>query len=317
MPTHEIFLFTNDGIKINNIDGKIAMPLRSIQSRINKLKKEVLRKKARFEILKKLCKELLDKVPVPLFLCPEDYILRARPNFDGEVFRFSHEISYNTTSPERLTLNRFNLQGEAVFYGATSISNTMDNQQGHSTLTTILESFKYLLDKDNKTLYQYLTIGSWAPTGGFPLLTLTFYPKAAEKSKYVKNANEYYKKFFAGSYSKADQNKLEIFLGYFSECACKKNDSENNYLLTTAFFHAAQECYGKEIGILYSSSMTENQGLNVVLTKEIVDNYLKVIKVGMYKCQRNPSQRMEFSIFPCSDMAEVDSEGVFRLLHIT
>ena len=80
--------------------------------------------------------------------------------------------------------------------------------------------------------------------------------------------------------------------------------------MTTAFFHSVREYYGEDIGILYSSSMSENTGLNIVLTRDIIDNdYLKLTEVVMYRALRNPNNPLNFQLAPYR-IGSADSNGV-------
>ena len=191
------------------------------------------------------------------------------------------------------------------------------HKNADGALTTICESYKDLFDDNSQMTYQYLTIGKWAVIKPIPLILLTFYDIAWTNSASIQNINPMYAEFIGLSCNEEDNKKCQLFYNYFSECAGKKNDTENNYLLTTAFYHALQKYYGKEIGILYSSSSTSNYGLNIVLTKDIIDaNYLKLEHVVMFKCQRHPSNFKVFNIYPCSQGSDVDENGDFKLLGI-
>lgn len=314
MQNHKIVLFNNVDGTLNKMDLHVPLSLNRIQSYLNQFKAEVKKEKASFTKLTRIAFNLLSQVPLPLVYYPNTHVVRARPNFNGEVFKFTHEISYNSKCPEKSTLNRFNLDKEAVFYAAAPIDIV---KPFSATLTAIAESNKELFDNSNINRTQYVTISKWDVLKVFPVIMLTFFPKAEEKSEYIKESNKFYSDFFKSSYSAEDQHKIELVLSYLSDCACKKNDTANNYRLTTACFNAMQKAYGQEIGIMYSSSMTDNEGINIVLTKEIIDNnYLEASLVIMYKCSRDPRDRFQYAIHPCSSMVKVDEHCRFRLLNI-
>ena len=270
MQKHKIFLFKdNPGIDLNK-KFIVSLSMQEINSCLDKLKIEVKKEKASYRNLKKLASVIISEVPIPLFYPPENLpIIRARPNYNGEVFKTKSEVSYNRRHPKKILLSRFNLAKDPVFYGA--IKNGYNVPNGLTIITTISESFKALFDESNNERRLYFTVGSWKVQENFPVIMLTFFPKAEEQSEYIKRTNLIYEDFFSKTYNPEDQLKIKLLFSYLSECACKKNDTDNNYLLTTAFFEVMQFYYGKKIGIMYSSSMTENLGTNIVLTKDLID----------------------------------------------
>ncbi|MEO6638904.1 MAG: hypothetical protein ABIN25_11535 [Ginsengibacter sp.] len=72
-----------------------------------------------------------------------------------------------------------------------------------------------------------------------------------------------------------------------------------------------------KLGILYSSSMTDNTGLNIVLSKDIIDTqFLDLDAVMMYKGVRDPANSKKINFPKCSSLAKVDAHGNFSLRHI-
>lgn len=291
---------------------KINSTLDEINQLIDNLKQEVNKTEADFSILKTLCVNLISRLPLPVYFLENTFILRSRPNFKGEVFKNESELSYNPFA-EKCRLNRFNLEGESAFYGAAPVT----GEKSNGALTSICESYKELFDTNSKNASQYITIGKWIVLKQIPVVALTFYDVALQNSEHIKHINPVYNEFIQLTCNEDDNKKCKAFFSFFSEAAGRKADSSNNYLLTTAFYHAIQERYGKLVGIVYSSANTENSGLNIVLTKEILDaKFLKLDHVVMYKCQRNPSDFKDISIFPCSAGSDVTESGEYKLLGI-
>lgn len=298
-----------DGEELNL---KINTSFEEIENTVNALKAEIEKPVADFLFLKQTCLHLISRLPLPIFTYGDTFILRCRPNYNGEVYSKIAEINYNPNQ-DQINLNRFNLKGEPAFYGAPPIS----SDKANGALTTICESFKELFEENSNLNYQYLTIGKWNVVKPINLIMLTFYDAAWKKSSHIQNINPVFTNYLGLSCNEEDNKKCQLFFGFFSEFAGKRFDTENHYLLTTAFFHALKEQYGKEIGILYSSAGTENYGLNIVLSKEILDNnYLELNHVIMYKIERNPSNRKDFRIYPCSIGSDVNAKGEYRLTGI-
>lgn len=309
MNSYQIIPFGSDLKNLNQVQIEINASITDIEGCLDSLTNELSQPVANFEVLKKICFRIISTVPLPVYSFEKSFILRARPNFNGEVFKNKSEISYNPCK-EKVKPSRFNLQGEPVFYGAMALKS--ENADG--ALTTICESFKDLFDSNYKIKEQYLTIGRWQIMKPISLILFTFFPNAEQKNSYLHRINPFYREFINSACSESDYQKCQIVYNYISEQAARKVDSQNNYLFTTAFFHTLKEFYGNEIGIMYSSSMTDNNGISLVLSKEVVDNnYLLLDFVAMYKCRRNPSNPREFRIYPCSREAIPDEGGNFHL----
>ena len=299
---------TKDGKELKM---KVNSSVETIDLLISSLKNEVKKDDPSFQFLEDTCYDLICRLPLPLHLYDNSFLLRARPN-EPKLFSKQSEISYNSERPHLITLQRFNLDKEQVFYSAAPI--TGDNANG--AVTTIAESFKEIFDKKSKWQHKALTIGRWMVQKSIKLVVLAFYDEALRKSIHMQNIIPYFQIFLDAVFDADDQMKCRLFYGYFSECAGKVNDTRNNYFLTTAFYHAIRRFYGEDVGILYSSATTENHGINIVLSKEIVDEgYVKLDTVVVYELFKNPNNARHISGMPTME-SSVDEDGNFELKRI-
>ena len=295
-----------------NIKLKINSSFDEILSFIHSLEEEIGSTNPDFGKLKSLCFELVRRLPLPIQLLQNTFILRGRENINGEVFSKLQELSYNPIA-NRIGLGRFNLNGESVFYGAVPI--TSHNASGQ--LTTICESCKELFDSDSKHHLKYFTVGKWNILKPIKTVVLTFFENAKERSWHVGNLNPNYESFLSSICNAEDLRKCHKFYSFFSEYAAKKYDSGDNYLLTTAFFHALQQYYGSDIGILYSSSMTDNTGLNVAFSKDVLDSdHLAFEGAVMFKVMGSTNSHKSYMIAPCTDYAKIEIDERFRFKYI-
>lgn len=273
---------------------KINTPIEDVNRILSDIKFEVANEEADFEVLKKLCFHLIERLPLPLHLYSNSFIFRARENEKDEIFIRDLQMGYNKDCPEKTKLGRFNLEGKAVFYGSIPISS--DKVDG--ALTSIMETCKDLTNDECTDSNKKFTIGKFAVMKPISVVMLTFYVEAWLKSMHIQNINPAYTEFVDNAFEPASQEICSTFYKFFSECAGKRYDSDNSYKLTTAFFHAVQLYYGEEVGIIYSSSVTENYGLNIVLTQKVQDeNYIQLTDIVMYKSIRNQKQK-QHKIFP-------------------
>jgi hypothetical protein len=290
---------------------KVNSSVETINSLIFSLKKEVEKETLSFRFLEDTCYDLISRLPLPIHLYEKTFVLRARTN-EAKLFTKQSEISYNSEKPYLIELQRFNLDKEQVFYSAAPI----DGGNANGAVTTIAESFKEIFDEKSNWQHKALTIGRWIVQKPIKLIALAFYDEALRKSIPMQNIIPYFQMFLDAVFDNEDQMKCRLFYSYFSECAGKVNDARNNYLLTTAFYHAVRRYYGEDTGILYSSATTENHGINIVLSKEIVDTfYLKLDTVVVYELLKNPLANHHIFGVPTMH-SKVDANGNFELQKI-
>jgi hypothetical protein len=292
----EFEIFTNEQIYKDGkkLYMKINTPIQEVNRIITDIRAEVVKDEADFEVLKRLCFHLIERLPLPLHYYSNSFIIRARENKNGEIFSEATQMGYNKTCPQVTELARFNLEGKPVFYGAIPIS----SDKADGTMTAITETCKDLINNKCTDFNKRFTVGKFVVKKPISVIMLTFYVEAWQKSIHIQNINPAYTEFVDKTFEPASQEVCATFYKFFSECAGKRNDSPNNYKLTTAFFHAIQQYYGEEVGIIYSSSVTDNYGLNIVLTQKVQDeNYLQLTDIVMYKSIRNQSEK-QHKLFP-------------------
>jgi hypothetical protein len=201
----------------------INIPSEELERLISLLEAEARKDVADFSIMKDISSTLIRCFPPIIHIYKDTFILRARPNFNNEIFETCSQVSYNKAKPDTIVLSRFNLKCEAVFYGAAPI----DSVYANGALTTILESYKKLVDDKSDEPIQILTLGKWVVKKPVHLFTLTFCPEAWKKSIHVQNVNCAYIDLLERCETDEDRKKLILFYTYFSEHAGKKNDTQN------------------------------------------------------------------------------------------
>lgn len=292
---------------------KINTPYVEIREYLAALEDEVKRGSPDFDRLRSGCFELLCRLPLPIWQFRHGFVLRSRRNFNGEVFRKAADISYNPF-PDKIQNGRFNLAGEAVFYASLPLSSS--STQGYAG--AICEASKELFDTSSTERSYEFTVGKWGLVIPINVVVLTFYEPARRNCP---DAMRIERKFFRNMEEAMSADDFAIwkeFQEFFSKRAAQKQDTLTSYLLTTAFFHALQQRYGDRLGILYSSSMTDNQGLNLALTRSAVDaEHLILEGANMIRCMRDPARYKHYTVFPCSDFAVSDVGGQFAFSYIS
>ena len=244
---------------------------------------------------------LVDKIPLPICLIDTNFILRSRPNYNGEVFKEEADISCNTKRRDLIKLSRFNRPFESMFYGAVPASN-----QARLVATVSLECCKEIVDESNFKKEQYLTFGKWYLTTTIPVLNLCFNNNCIQINSGLKNNVN---NFTHSLNSKMSSERVDFIIKYYSflsDLSCNTYSTEQQYLITTAFICTVREYYGSEFnGIIYPSSMTSMEGVNCVLTPDAVDKYLELRQAFMYKLVRNPSNPKAYVGDQASNIADV------------
>lgn len=252
--------------------------------------------------------ELISIVPIPIVHLEHEHIVRCRPGYkdNGRIYSNVADISYNPfCSP-----GRFNLNGEPIFYG----SMPTNAKYGNCSLTTIIESDKDLLNKiKHVTDTKFATLGRWDIIKPFPVLDVCFLGLTHARNPLINKLNT---NIIQNAYNVFENDAAEIFIlfcRFLSEILALDSE-KNHYIITHAFKAAVNSFYGKGIkGFLYSSGIAEHNGVNVALSKETVDDgYIRLTGVSVYKIESHPIY-FKRSLFPCSNFANTDSYGNFKL----
>ena len=284
---------------------KFNTPKGEVEDYLSILDKEIVRSAVDFNKLQKTCFELICRMPLPMWIFDKGFVLRSRRNFNGEVFRNASEISYNPF-PDKIGIGRFNLDREAVFYSSVPLSTS--GTQGYAS--SICEGAKEIFDTEGGQSRYEFTVGKWVVAKPINVILLTFYEPAIKNCRDAKLLDGRFGGDLREALSADDYRTWRGFQEFFSQRAAKKYDSQTSYLLTTAFYHALQQRYGDKLGILYSSSMTENQGMNLALTKGVIDGgFLSLEGANMVRCERNPSNYKKYTVYPCSNYAVANDQG--------
>src|SRR6476619_6446060 len=117
--------------------------------------------------------KLIHRIPLPPIPVDAEWLLRARPNFNGEIFEEESDISYNTKNVSAIKANRFNRPQESVFYAILP-----SDEQAKFLAGATLECCKEIVNENNEEPIQYFTFGKWHLRSHFIVLNLCFEDKA-------------------------------------------------------------------------------------------------------------------------------------------
>ncbi len=249
--------------------------------------------------------KIIDRIPLPPIPVDVEWLLRARANFNGEIFEKESDISYNTKNISAIKANRFNRPQESVFYGILP-----SDEQAKFFAGGSLECYKDIVNESNEEPIQYLTFGKWHLRSHFVVLNLCFDNRAL-------NAHSGLKKIIDNYLSNLEKNCPATSFKFIKECwfflselASTKYKYDQQYFITTAFFCVLREYYrihfGEAInGVVYPSSMVNGDTLNIVLMPEAVDKYLYLKEAFMYKFVRGMNNKKSYECGLCSLISQV------------
>lgn len=262
-----------------------------------------------FQAALNLCYSLICRVPLPMYYFDVNYLIRTRPNWPDEIFTEEWQISYNSRNTSGIILGRFNLPQEPMFYGCVASENTI---RSYFLVPSCLESCKELLDTNNKKPFQYLTTGKWYLKEPFYVFNLCFNEKFLSENQKFREYVTQYIETLRISLKNEVTDFIVDFWYFLSDLAGKKSECEADHFLTTAFWCAVKIYFITVLkeepnGIAFTSSMTDNSGVNIVMTTQAVDKYLFLKSAFMIKYTRKLNNPKSYDIKQCSDECVVDS----------
>lgn len=262
---------------------------------------------------------LIDKIPFAVYRKkPGNVVFRCRQNFNGEVFKNYKQISY--PPKEYITkYGRANFPHESIFYGCipSQLSND-DDEMIAAYNACILETDKDLLSDvrgDFKTTY---TVGKWAANDSESNFAyLPFSHSAFLRNPMIRNIANLFHQCALQLYPQKEVDEIIIpFQKYISFKFSARKTSKNDYILTNAFKNALLNYYnlngGRLDGIIYSSPMTHCAAINVVLTAEFVDKFLRLDNIVMMSCDGVGKQRAFDGLTEIIDVTDGDFEVIFN-----
>ena len=239
--------------------------------------------------------ELGDKFAPTTFLEKDSFIDRVRINKKDEIFKNIHSVSYihNKDILEKyVDFGRANKPKQAVFYGSI-ISPEIEMARA----TAYLETSEIIQNLDNyKEIEEVFTVSRWKVLKDIEILDVCFSNKITNKSEYSNLSKKRQTKFINHFKLKKHYKEQNIF--FSNEFA--RNDIRNSenykYKISAAFANYIWE-NTKLKGITYPSVQSQYQGQNIVLLPEIVENYLELEKVTMFKFEKKEGENLPIDCF--------------------
>lgn len=263
-----------------------------------------------FHFIYNICLRLYSRVPVCCVEVTEHAIMRARRNYNGELFTHQHEISYFKHCPNPLTLGRFNRTKESLFYGSLPLI----SNYASFTATAIAECCKDLFDDKNSDNSFDFTLGFWK-VKPFLAICLCLEDKHLRGNKRMHSITSNFCNNIITQCNGLTSTFILECWQFLSDLSTTKDPRA--YLILTAWFCAIRTIYQEDEfevnGLIYPSSATDSNGLNIVLTPDAVDNYLYLESATMFKAERWATDHKQLEIYPITEITPVNA----RTFHFT
>jgi hypothetical protein len=230
----------------------------------------------KYKLAYQLFYQIFNAVPLVLNTVGEGvYIYRAQVNRENEIFNTQARISYNKSCPDKIGLGKFNLQGQAMFYGCVKYVPFNESDVLQPYVVACLETCKDLTDISLPPRVNYFTIGQWVIDRPVCILNLSFDPGHIRFNKHLQPVYLEVFKFMEDNFSIGAYRFIKEVLEYFS-VLCRIGSNESTYYILTALMDAIVSYHKKHNnlqveGILSSSAASCGMGQNIVLYPKVVD----------------------------------------------
>jgi len=249
---------------------------------------------------------IIDNIPLVVNYLSNIPIIRARPNYNEEVFSEDYQISYNSRNKGKIKAGRFNDIEEPIFYGCLPVKNEGIDQG----LSASLESCKELISIIDAPKIQDMTLSEWVIKTPFPVINLCFNDEHLKGNPEIKKVFDDYILDLRENFSPQVSRFIQRFLVFISDLS-SSNKFENCYYVLTALFKVIDYYFHKVLkqpfhGIIYPSAMSESKGLNIALLPKTVDDFLYPNHVIMFRYFKVKDE-LRYVSYPISDVAKVNN----------
>jgi len=254
--------------------------------------------------------------PFAVRCSPNEYGPNSKP--DSTVFKNIGRCSYNPCV-DSIGLQRSNYEKQQVFYAALPAKANVVSAE----MTALLEvGIKEAKNKSIDTAYY--TLSKWKINRILNVLVLPFSKRSYKKNIDFKLINKEFDEIlkrlcgddlFMYYYFKE-------FLEFMSNIFCKRSKGNIYYKISSAFYNSVVKLFAQKNnkyfnykppsdyhldGILYPSANTKAEGMNICLSKSVVDDKsIECEMVIMYKMKRCFKNKKNIFYFPASSEAIPD-----------
>ncbi len=274
----------------------------TIQKIVAELKSTNLDKVSYQKIFYKILNELKIIPFVTAKLKAGHHIERARINEPDQIFYSEKELSYRTDFHNIKKYGRANFPGQSLFYGAIKSENIELPR-----IINLLETSELFRSADKTTKTEFvMTVGKWRIKEDFEVVEIVFNKDNIEIIPQIKKAYEYHLDRIRQEMPERIED-IEFLLRFFSDEFAKKTiNSDSEYKISVAYTELATNFKGLS-GVTYPSVRTNYEGFNVALTIPVVEKYLDLEIVAMFKVYKNGEHTLVDNLAYATDLGNMKS----------
>jgi hypothetical protein len=258
-----------------------------------------------YEDIRNLIKESIRFIPITTAKLHKNVAIdRVRLNKETPFFNKQEDLSYikNEEIIEKyLTeFGRANKPHEPLFYGALESSLIQQNR-----LTAILETSDLIHDTESVCLEgELVTLSRWITKEELIIAEIVFSDDAIKTNPDTLTS-------FKNQFDQIKNHPLREIglrqLQFFSNEFARKANTHHDYKISVAYSDLLMNDYGIA-GITYPSVKSGYQGQNLVLRRDIVDDYLELYAVSTHRIHKNKMRSSINNYFHTRDFGENNSE---------
>lgn len=231
-------------------------------------------------------------------------IERARINKPEEIFLSESQISYRTDYANIKSYGRANVPHFSLFYGAIE-----SDVIKHPRLVNLLETseiFRNLEKNEVQNADFIMTVGKWIIKEDIEVVEMVFDEKSIKNSVDIKRSYEFHIEKLTKEHPE-HKEQFELILRFFSNQFAKKEIKTHfDYMISSAYTDMAINWQGHK-GLTYPSVKTDYLGQNVVLTPFVVEKYLALEIVAMYRVEKKGKKSLISPLRHCTDFGHLNA----------
>ncbi len=239
--------------------------------------------------------DLKDKF-VPTALIKKGFFIdRVRVNKTGEIFSNIEQVSYihDKNKLEKLVnFGRANEPKQSIFYGSI-----ISPKIPHPRIVAYFETSELIKELDkHDNVEEVFTLSRWTILEDIEIVEMIFSDEALKVNDYIKQSLEHQMKNYK-DLPLADHYEFQgkFFSNEFARADIKNNESFK-YKISAAYSNYIWK-NSRLKGITYPSVASNYFGQNVALLPEIVDKFLKLELVGMFKFEKKNGVNLPIASF--------------------
>lgn len=243
-------------------------------------------------------------------------ILRARPNYNGEVFTKISQISYKPSEFNK-TFQRASTPKNTMFYGSFVSELKKDGELDMTRVIGLYESLPFMRDP-NSSGEQKITYSKWIVTKDIELISLIHHREFKRENSYAEQQRLDFEKFLSTLPIDVAENSKLVAEYISKEFAKDVTPNDYDYMISALYTEMAIEM-NLAHGVMYPSVRTGGDGFNVAIHPYFVHNHMVPAYVGectIYKNKENTFVDNDTGTILWDGISDFELKPVIPELHL-